>query len=70
MEFGEQISRVFVDSLERGKDARALVNLHNSRAGRLVGTTVPHNLVDTEVILFGQWSLTVTQSCLTPRFHP
>ncbi|EGW06698.1 protein Wnt-8a isoform X1 [Cricetulus griseus] len=70
IEFGEQISRVFVDSLERGKDARALVNLHNSRAGRLVGTTVPHNLVDTEVILFGQWSLTVTQSCLTPRFHP
>ncbi|ERE81273.1 protein Wnt-8a-like protein [Cricetulus griseus] len=35
VEFGEQISRVFVDSLERGKDARALVNLHNSRAGRL-----------------------------------
>ncbi|XP_006977981.3 protein Wnt-8a [Peromyscus maniculatus bairdii] len=35
VEFGEKISRLFVDSLEKGKDARALMNLHNSRAGRL-----------------------------------
>ncbi|XP_021497121.1 protein Wnt-8a isoform X1 [Meriones unguiculatus] len=35
VEFGEKISKLFVDSLEKGKDARALVNLHNNRAGRL-----------------------------------
>lgn len=40
MEFGEKISRLFVDSLEKGKDARALMNLHNNRAGRLVGIGV------------------------------
>lgn len=40
MEFGEKISRLFVDSLEKGKDARALMNLHNNRAGRLVGIVV------------------------------
>ncbi|XP_049990793.1 protein Wnt-8a [Alexandromys fortis] len=35
VEFGERISRLFMDSLEKGKDARALMNLHNNRAGRL-----------------------------------
>ncbi|XP_036604685.1 protein Wnt-8a [Trichosurus vulpecula] len=35
VEFGERISKLFVDSLEKGKDARALMNLHNNKAGRL-----------------------------------
>ncbi|XP_066471988.1 protein Wnt-8a [Tiliqua scincoides] len=35
VEFGEKISKVFVDSLETGQDARALMNLHNNEAGRL-----------------------------------
>ncbi|XP_006899569.1 PREDICTED: protein Wnt-8a [Elephantulus edwardii] len=35
VEFGERISRLFVDGLEKGKDARALMNLHNNQAGRL-----------------------------------
>lgn len=61
MEFGEKISRLFVDSLEKGKDARALMNLHNSRAGRLVGTGV---------IQFGLQLLTLTKSCLIPVSSP
>lgn len=40
VEFGEKISKLFVDSLEKGKDARALMNLHNNRAGRLVSKGV------------------------------
>ncbi|XP_038627420.1 protein Wnt-8a [Tachyglossus aculeatus] len=35
VDFGERISKLFVDGLERGKDARALMNLHNNKAGRL-----------------------------------
>ncbi|MEE6479041.1 hypothetical protein FKM82_012107 [Ascaphus truei] len=35
VEFGERISKLFVDGLETGQDARALMNLHNNEAGRL-----------------------------------
>nr|XP_006631821.1 PREDICTED: protein Wnt-8a-like [Lepisosteus oculatus] len=34
-EFGERISKQFVDALETGQDSRAAVNLHNNQAGRL-----------------------------------
>uniref|UniRef100_A0A8B9GX10 Protein Wnt n=1 Tax=Astyanax mexicanus TaxID=7994 RepID=A0A8B9GX10_ASTMX len=34
-EFGENISKQFVDALENGRDSRAAVNLHNNEAGRL-----------------------------------
>ena len=34
--FGDRISKLFIDSLESGKDARAAVNLHNNEAGRKV----------------------------------
>ncbi|XP_013402385.1 protein Wnt-8b [Lingula anatina] len=32
--FGERISKLFVDSLETGKDALAIMNIHNNDAGR------------------------------------
>uniref|UniRef100_A0A3B3I0H2 Protein Wnt n=1 Tax=Oryzias latipes TaxID=8090 RepID=A0A3B3I0H2_ORYLA len=35
VEFGEKISKHFVDALEGGHDSRAAVNLHNNEAGRL-----------------------------------
>lgn len=37
MEFGEKISRQYVDAQETGQDSRAAVNLHNNEVGRLVG---------------------------------
>lgn len=36
MDFGERISKQYVDAYETGQDARAAVNLHNNAAGRLV----------------------------------
>lgn len=36
VDFGEDISKQFVDALENGHDARAAVNRHNNEAGRLV----------------------------------
>lgn len=36
MDFGERISKQYVDAFETGQDARAAVNLHNNAAGRLV----------------------------------
>ncbi|XP_043925612.1 protein Wnt-8a [Protopterus annectens] len=35
VDFGERISKQFVDALETGQDARALMNLHNNEAGRI-----------------------------------
>ncbi|XP_056145789.1 protein Wnt-8a-like [Lampris incognitus] len=35
VEFGEMISKQYVDALETGQDSRAAVNLHNNEAGRL-----------------------------------
>ncbi|XP_022092864.1 protein Wnt-8-like [Acanthaster planci] len=34
IKFGERISKVFVDGMERGEDALALMNLHNNDIGR------------------------------------
>lgn len=36
VDFGERISKQYVDAFETGQDARAAVNLHNNAAGRLV----------------------------------
>ncbi|KTG40955.1 hypothetical protein cypCar_00016636 [Cyprinus carpio] len=35
VDFGESISKQYVDALETGQDSRAAVNLHNNEAGRL-----------------------------------
>ncbi|KAM9795257.1 protein Wnt-8-like [Neosynchiropus ocellatus] len=35
LEFGERISKQYVDAQETGQDSRAAVNLHNNEAGRL-----------------------------------
>ncbi|KAJ8337682.1 hypothetical protein SKAU_G00366480 [Synaphobranchus kaupii] len=35
VEFGENVSKEFVDALETAHDSRALVNLHNNEVGRL-----------------------------------
>ncbi|XP_067899096.1 protein Wnt-8-like [Heterodontus francisci] len=34
VEFGERVSKQFVDALETGQDSRAAMNLHNNEAGR------------------------------------
>lgn len=36
VDFGDRISKQYVDAFETGQDARAAVNLHNNAAGRLV----------------------------------
>lgn len=36
IEFGYKFARGFVDSAERGRDLRFVMNLHNNEAGRLV----------------------------------
>lgn len=36
--FGETISKQYVDAQETGQDSRAAVNLHNNEAGRQVST--------------------------------
>ncbi|XP_052430924.1 protein Wnt-8a ORF2 [Carassius gibelio] len=35
VDFGERISKEYLDALETGQDSRAAVNLHNNEAGRL-----------------------------------
>lgn len=40
IEFGDEISRRYIDVLETGSDARAIVNLHNNEAGRRVSNVV------------------------------
>lgn len=45
-DFGENISKQFVDALENGHDSRAAVNRHNNEAGRLVSlNTVVYCLI-------------------------
>lgn len=36
VDFGSRITKQFLDALETGQDAKALVNLHNNLAGRSV----------------------------------
>lgn len=43
VEFGERISKLFVDALETGHDTRALINLHNNEVGRLVSQIYNNN---------------------------
>lgn len=43
VEFGERISKLFVDALETGHDTRALINLHNNEVGRLVSQILINN---------------------------
>ena len=35
-QFGYKFSREFVDVIERGRDLRYMMNLHNNEAGRMV----------------------------------
>lgn len=44
VEFGDDISRRYIDELETGNDARAIVNLHNNEAGRRVGASKYYNI--------------------------
>ena len=37
-EFGHKFSRDFVDVMEKGRDLRFMMNLHNNEAGRIVST--------------------------------
>lgn len=41
IDFGRLFGREFVDSGEKGRDLRFLMNLHNNEAGRTVGRRVP-----------------------------
>ena len=38
LEFGLEFTQQFVDGVEKGRDLRNIVNLHNARAGRTVSS--------------------------------
>lgn len=40
IEFGQRFSRDFVDMVERGRDLRYMMNLHNNEAGRIVSRSI------------------------------
>lgn len=60
MEFGEKVSKLFVDALETGHDTRALINLHNNEVGRLVSNNnsinnnvcIENNILAVQVPIF------------------
>ena len=41
IDFGVKFARQFIDSAERGRDLRFIMNLHNNEAGRLVSPSHP-----------------------------
>lgn len=45
--FGHKFSRKFVDVLEKGRDFRYMMNLHNNEAGRVVRNNTSCNLEKT-----------------------
>ena len=48
-DFGHRFSRNFIDAVEKGRDLRYMMNLHNNEAGRLVSLQV---IVTLLVLLF------------------
>lgn len=52
VDFGERISKQFVDAQETGQDSRAAVNLHNNAAGRLVSHVHVRARTHTPVICY------------------
>lgn len=50
IEHGLRFSRQFVDARETDRDARSLMNLHNNRAGRKVGSHAAYVHVESLVV--------------------
>lgn len=53
LDFGERMSKQYVDALETGQDSRAAVNLHNNEAGRLVSYFAPNSCMESYGITHG-----------------